>query len=116
MGTVTKTLPSGIGLIEVSGPLLGDQELEGLRSGIRGFVDAGVQRLVIDLDRVTYLNSTAMAVLVSVHTTYSKRHWQVKLCGIHKTVHVVFAVTNLDKVFAIHGTRDEALESFAQPL
>jgi len=114
MGALAKTLPSGVGLIELSGPLLSEQELEGLRATARGFVDAGVQKLVIDLSGVTYLNSSAMAVLVSVHTTYSKRHWQLKLCGIKKNVHVVFAITNLDKVFTIEDTRVRAVEILKQ--
>ena len=114
MGVVTETLPNGIGVIAVSGPLLSDQELEGLRSAIHRFVDREEKKLLIDLGGVTYLNSSAIALLVSAHTTYSKRHWQLKICNIHKNAYVVFAVTRLDKVFSIFETRSEAAGSFAQ--
>ncbi len=114
MGVVTHSLPTGIGVIAVSGPLLSDPELDGLRKAIHQFVDREEKKLLIDLGGVTYLNSSAMALLVSAHTTYSKRHWQLKLCNIHKNAYVVFAVTKLDKVFSITHTRNEALEGFEQ--
>jgi anti-sigma B factor antagonist len=114
MNVVTETLPTGIGVIAVSGPLLSEQELEGLRKAIREYVDREEKKLLIDLGGVTYLNSSAMALLVSAHTTYSKRHWQLKLCNIHKNAYVVFAVTRLDKVFSIIDSRNDAVESFAR--
>ena len=113
MGVVLETLPTGIQVIAVSGPLLSEKELEGLRAAVRGFVDREEKKLLIDLGGVTYLNSSAMAVLVSAHTTYTKRHWQLKLCNIHKNAYVVFAVTRLDKVFSILDTRSHAVKSFA---
>ncbi len=116
MGVVTQSLPTGIQVIAMSGPLLSDQELEGLRKAIHGCVDREEKKLLIDLGGVTYLNSTAMAVLVSAHTTYSKRHWQLKLCNINKNANVIFAVTRLDKVFSIIDTRRDALESFSRHL
>ena len=114
MGVVISTLPTGIGVIAPSGPLLSERELEGLRQAIRGCVEREEKKLLIDLDGVTYLNSSAVAVLVSAHTTYSKRHWQLKLCNIHKNAHVIFAVTRLDKVFSIIDTRRDAVDSFSR--
>jgi len=114
MEIVTETLPTGIQVIAVSGPLLSEQELEGLRKVVRGFVDREEKKLLIDLGGVTYLNSSAMALLVSVHTTYSKRHWHLKLCNIHKNAYVIFAVTRLDKVFSIADSRAEAIKSFSR--
>jgi hypothetical protein len=39
MGVRTETLPSGVGLIEVRGSLLSDEEVADLRRGVAEFVD-----------------------------------------------------------------------------
>ncbi|HEX7574411.1 MAG TPA: STAS domain-containing protein [Bacteroidota bacterium] len=112
MGVRTETLPSGVGLIEVSGSLLSDDEVAGVRRAIAEFVDRRWRRLLIDFSETRYLNSSAIGVLVAAHTTYSKRQWQLKLCSMNKHVHVIFAITNLMKIFSVYDTREEALKSF----
>ena len=84
-----------------------------MRRAIAEFVDRRWQRLLIDFSETKYLNSTAVGVLVGAHTTYAKREWQLKLCSMNKHVHVIFAITNLMKIFSVYDTRDEALKSFS---
>jgi anti-sigma B factor antagonist len=113
MGVRTETLPSGVGLIEIRGSLLSDDEVAGMRRAIAEFVDRRWRRLLIDFSETKYLNSTAVGVLVGAHTTYAKREWQLKLCSMNKHVHVIFAITNLMKIFSVYDTRDEALKNFS---
>lgn len=112
MGIRTEILPGGIGIIEVSGSLLSDEEVAGLRRAIAEFVDRRWRRLLIDFSGTQYLNSSAIGVLVSAHATYRKRQWDLKLCSMNKHVHVIFAITNLMKIFSVYDTREEALAGF----
>lgn len=108
----TSTIEGGIGLIEVKGSLVGGEETVDLRRAVSGFVEKEYGKLIIDLSRVTYLNSTAIGVLVAAHTTYSRKNWQVKLCGINKNINNIFVITKLTLVFDAHDTREEAIKSF----
>jgi anti-sigma B factor antagonist len=113
MGVKTSTLPEGnIGLIEAKGSLVGGDETVELRQAVAGFLDRGYERLLIDLSNVTYLNSTAIGVLVSAHTSYSRRGWQVKLCGVNKNINNIFVITKLTLVFDVLESRDQAAKSF----
>lgn len=112
MAVKTETLPEGIGLIEVKGSLIGGEETDDLRRAIAGFVDKEYSKLIIDLSKVNYLNSTAIGVLVSAHTTYHRKGWQVKLCGINKNISSIFVVTKLTLVFEVHETREDAVKGF----
>ena len=69
-------------------------------------------KLVIDLSGVTFLNSTAIGVLVSAQTTYARRQWQVKLCGINKNIDNIFVITKLTLVFDVHEKKADAVKSF----
>jgi anti-sigma B factor antagonist len=111
MGLKTSTLDGGIGLIEVSGSLIGGEETDKLRAAVAGFVDREYQKLIIDLSDVTYLNSTAIGVLVSAHTSYSRKGWKIKLCGVNKNINNIFVITKLTLVFDVQETRQEAIKS-----
>ncbi len=108
----TSTLEGGIGLIEVKGSLVGGEETDDLRRAVAGFVEKEYGKLIIDLSKVTYLNSTAIGVLVAAHTTYSRRGWKIKLCGINKNINNIFVITKLTLVFDVHDTREDAVKSF----
>jgi len=112
MSVVSSTLPQGIGLIEAKGSFVGGGETEELRQAIRKFVDGHCQKLVIDVSRITYINSTAVGVLVSALISYTRRHWQMKLCGVNKVVHSILAITKLNLLFESVDSCKEAIESF----
>ena len=112
MAVKTTTLDGGIGLIEVSGSLVGGEETDKLRQSVAGFVDREYDKLVIDLSNVTYINSTGIGVLVSAQTSYSRKGWQVKLCGLNKNIDNIFVITKLTLVFDVADTRDAAIKGF----
>ena len=112
MAIKSSTLDGGIGLIEASGSLVGGDETDELRRVVLDFVNREYKKLVIDLSQVTYVNSTALGVLVSAHATYSRKQWQVKLCGINKNINNMFVITKLTLVFDVRDTRDDAIKSF----
>jgi len=112
MSVRSSTLENSIGLIEASGSLIGGDETEKLRRTVVDFTARDYNKLLIDLSGVTYLNSTAIGVLVAAHTTYSKKGWQIKLCGINKNIDSIFVITRLALVFDVHETRQDAIKSF----
>lgn len=113
MAVKTTTLQSGkIAVIEVKGSLVGGDETDELRNAVADFVEQGAKKLIIDLSKVTYLNSTAIGVLVSAHTTFSKNKGHVKLTGINKNINNIFVITKLTLVFDVADTREAAVEGF----
>ncbi|HTR99363.1 MAG TPA: STAS domain-containing protein [Bacteroidota bacterium] len=113
MAIKTSTLDNGIGLIEAKGSLVGGEETVELRQAVAGFLDREYSKLLIDLSGVTYLNSTAIGVLVSSHTSYARKGWHIKLCGMNKNITNIFVITKLTLVFDVYDSREEAVKSFA---
>jgi len=117
MSVKTTTLHSGkIGIIEVKGSLVGGEETDELRSAVADFVEQGTKNLIIDLSKVTYLNSTAIGVLVSTHTTFSRSNGKVKMTGINKNINNIFVITKLTLVFDVTETREEAVKALEATL
>jgi len=113
MSVKTSTLSNGIGLIEAKGSLVGGDETVELRQAVAGFAEREYGKLLIDLSNVTYVNSTAIGVLVAAHTTYTRKGWKIKLCGMNKNINNIFVITKLTLVFDVHDSREEAIKSFA---
>lgn len=115
MAVKSTTLQNGkIGVIEVKGSLVGGEETDELRSAVADFVEQGTKKVIIDLAKVTYLNSTAIGVLVSAHTTFSRNKGHVKLCNINKNINNIFVITKLTLVFDVAETREDAIKGFEQ--
>ena len=114
MSVKSTTLENGtIGVIEVKGSLVGGEETDELRRYVADFLQQGVKKVIIDLSKVTYLNSTAIGVLVSAHTSYSRNKGHVVLCGINKNINNIFVITKLTLVLDVKESREEAIKAFA---
>lgn len=113
MALKAATLAGGsVALLEPKGSMVGGEETTNLRAAITDLVEQGNRKLIIDLSKVTYLNSTALGVLVYAHTSYTKNKGQVKLCGINKNIDNIFVISKLTMVFEVCETRDEAVKAF----
>jgi anti-sigma B factor antagonist len=108
----SSTLPGGIGLVEATGSLLGGRSIDELRGAIDSFVSREVTKLILDLSGVIYVNSAAVGVLVSGLISYSRRNWQIRLCGTNKVVYTILRITKLNLAFEYYDTREEAVRSF----
>jgi anti-sigma B factor antagonist len=111
MSIKTSTLEGGIGLITAKGSLVGGDETVELRQAVAGYAEREYGKLIIDLKDVTYLNSTAIGVLVSAHTTYSKKNWRLVLSGVANNIASIFVITKLTLVFDVYDTVDEAAKA-----
>ena len=76
-------------------------------------LDDGVRRLVIDLSDVTFLDSTALGVLIGGVRRAHGVGGTMALVVTSRPVERVLGVTGLDRVFAMYPTRAEALDGIA---
>jgi len=80
-----------------------------LRAALDEEVAADRVQLVVDLDEVTFLDSTGLGVLVGrLKLVRNSSGWLRLVCSNERILRV-FRITGLDKVFGIHASVDEAL-------
>lgn len=116
MSSIKKTsLADGkIVVLELKGNYVGGDETDELRSEIKKQSDAGNLKLVIDLGEVSYLNSSALGVLISAHANYAKRGGKIKLCQLNKNIENLFVITKLSLIFDSYPSQVEAIASFSE--
>jgi anti-sigma B factor antagonist len=89
--------------------LMGGEETAELGQVIKDIVAAGVPRIVVDLGRISYLNSTGLGALVSAHMSCQNRQGFLRLANISKRIHNLFIITKLAFVFETFDSVEEAL-------
>jgi anti-sigma B factor antagonist len=66
-------------------------------------------RLVVDLSKVPYMDSSGVATLVEAMQTARKQGTKMVLCGLVERVRSIFEIARLDTVFTIVPDEDAAL-------
>ena len=80
-----------------------------LRECLFSLSEQGRTRAVVDLDAVDFLDSTALGVLVGAHKRFAKTGGGLVLVCTTPRILRVLEVTGLSRVFAVHGSVEEAV-------
>jgi anti-sigma B factor antagonist len=79
-----------------------------LRLRLRDEVDARPARLIVDLSRVTYMDSSGVATLVEALQRSKNKGTRLVLCGLQPKVKSIFTISRLDTVFEIAASAEQA--------
>ena len=75
---------------------------------------AGDKKFIIDLSKVGFLSSLVIALIVFFAKEVKASGGEIKLSGMSGEAAGVFKITQLDKVFEVYDTKEDALESFKE--
>jgi anti-sigma B factor antagonist len=67
------------------------------------------KKLVVDLEKVTYIDSSGLATLVEMLKKTKSQGGSLSLAGLSEKVRSLFEITKLDKLFLILPTQQEAV-------
>jgi anti-sigma B factor antagonist len=82
-----------------------------LKERVTRWIDLGRTRIVIDMSEATFIDSTAIGVLVGGLRRVQELGGSLELVCVHKDILRVLDIVGLDQVFAIHESREDALAS-----
>jgi len=106
------------------GTITGTNVLDGMHTDAFGrdaieFVNGnpGIN-LLLDFRNITYLSSAALTELLRIREVLHKNGGTLRLCCLSCDILKVFKITNLEKLFHIHGEEDtaEALARYQRAL
>ena len=83
-----------------------------LRDAVSKLLDAGRNRIILNLGGVTYMDSSGIGELVSRFTTTKNSGGKLKLLNLTKKIKDLLMITKLLTVFEIYEDEQTAHESF----
>jgi anti-sigma B factor antagonist len=74
-------------------------------------IEAGRIRIIVDLAETTFLDSSALSVLMGALTRLRSRRGALAIVNLNENLTEIFKITGLDQTFTILPTRDAAIEA-----
>lgn len=78
---------------------------------LRRIAETKAPRVIIDLSKVPYMDSSGVATLVEAMQTARRNKTRLILCGLTDRVRSIFSIAKLETLFTITPTRQEALKA-----
>ena len=80
-----------------------------LESELAGLDQNNVQRVVVDLTECEFIDSTALALLVTANKRLGAAQDRFAIVTADRNIRKIFEITGLDRVLTIHQTRAVAM-------
>ena len=110
--TITTREVSHITIVDIVGRITLGDETGLLRDTIRQLLVDGKKKIILNLARVDYIDSSGVGELVSGYTAVRTAGGELKLLNLTKKVQDVLYVTKLYTVFDIKDDEFTAVRSF----
>ncbi|MEA2157600.1 MAG: anti-sigma factor antagonist [Solirubrobacteraceae bacterium] len=76
-------------------------------------IEAGRVRIIVDLTETTFLDSTALGVLIGAVKRLRSRDGALAIVNVDENISKTFEITGLDQIFTILPSRAAAVEAVA---
>jgi len=76
-------------------------------------IEAGRVRIIVDLTETTFLDSTALGVLIGAVKRLRSRDGALAIVNVDENISKTFEITGLDQIFTILPTRVAAVDAVA---
>ena len=99
-------------VLEPKGKIMGGPDATILHDQLHEFIDQNKKKVVIDLAKVDWMNSTGLGILISGLTTLRNNGGELKLANVTEKIQSLLTITKLITVFESHDSVEDAVASF----
>ncbi len=83
-----------------------------LKKALVETIESGEKHLLIDMSRISYIDSLGIGTFISSLSTATKAGATFKICSLSVFLNRIFDLTRLKKVFDVYESEEEALKSY----
>ncbi len=108
---ITKRTKDDVVILDISGEidLYNAPEIKDI---INSLIEEKKFNVIINLEKVTYIDSSGIGALISSLSNLKKYQGGLKIINVFASVRKVFELTKLTSFFEIYDTEEAAIESF----
>lgn len=109
---IKEKMEGDVAVVALKGNLMGEPDTTEVRDKIYSLLQDDVKKVVLDLGKVKWINSSGLGSLIAAMTSVKNKGGDMRLANITEKVESVFMITQLIKVFKTYETVDRAVASF----
>lgn len=104
----------GAVVLDLQGKLTGGPEAETFRTIFKNLISEEKKKIIVNLEKVSWINSTGLGILISGYTTVRRAGGDLVLTHVSDRIESILYVTKLNLLFKAFETEEEALKSLEQ--
>ncbi len=81
-------------------------------SEINGLIDGGAQKLLVNFEKLDYISSAGLRVLLATAKKLKASSGDLKICCLNQTVQEVFDISGFATILSVASSEEEALGAF----
>jgi anti-sigma B factor antagonist len=81
-------------------------------SEINGLIDGGAQKLLVNFEKLDYISSAGLRVLLATAKKLKASSGDLKICCLNQTVQEVFDISGFSTILSVTSSEEEALGTF----
>ena len=110
--TINTRLSGEVTILDVAGKITLGEGSVLLREKVKELAAAGTKKLLLNLEGVSYIDSSGIGELVAAFTSISNGGGSLKLLHLTKRVQDLLQITKLYTVFDVYDDEGKAVASF----
>lgn len=76
--------------------------------------DLHIYQVMVNLEGVTFMDSSGLGMLISLYKEVNEKQGKIVFFNVQDYIMKLLKLVNLDKIFLLAASRDEALSLFSQ--
>ena len=110
---ITERVVDGVVVEALEGRIVLGEESNALREKVKSLLAAGQKKIVLNMDNVTYIDSSGLGALVASHTSSRTQGATLKLSNLGSKFQEILQTTKLLTVFEVYDSEAAAISSFS---
>ncbi|RME00481.1 MAG: anti-sigma factor antagonist [Calditrichaeota bacterium] len=103
----------GVVVLKLAGKIMGGPDAALLNDKLHELVDQGKTKVVADLSKVDWMNSSGLGILIGGLTTMRNNGGDLKLACVTDRIQSLLMITKLLSVFETYDNLDAAVASYS---
>ncbi|MDH4037206.1 MAG: STAS domain-containing protein [Candidatus Krumholzibacteria bacterium] len=99
-------------ILDLNGKLTGGPDAEVFRDVFKSLIDQGKKNVVVNLEKVSWINSTGLGILISGYTSVRRAGGDLVVMHASDRIESILYVTKLNLLFKSFEAEEDALKAF----
>jgi len=104
----------GVTILALDGRIVLGEESSALRQKVKDDLAAGKKKIILNVDKVDYIDSAGVGMLVAANHTAKSRGASLALCNLGSHFEGMLQITKLLTVFETYKTEADAVRSLSK--
>ena len=111
---ITNREVDGVTVLALDGRIVLGEESSALREKIKGLLGEGKKKMVLNVDKVTMIDSSGLGALVAAYSSAKSQGASLRLCNLGSKFNELMQITKLLTVFEVSKSEADAVRGFSK--